>query len=394
MNYKDLSPEEYKRLNELLSRTTMRSVGFEQPPKAAPAAPPAPQNFIRNNRTGAMTSLDYAAPGGSGVDPASGRRVAPDVWADGPQTLQRLMQSDGTTLVAKKVPAMDGFGRQSSSVQYSRETPDYLNPLKRKELDYRKKVADVARAEQEKSPTGRGTWSRPFESNGKLFQFHSGTGELRPVMADGQQLDGAGAAKVQKAKLAAENTRNYANTAADTLESQIADIFGTDRANLAQMLSTDNTSQAARKIAPAVGIWDQRLPTLFQKTKDIESAITALKNSAQRFGLTELRKAGVAPGTITEKEWAKFETALANIDPSLGEEAFVKQMRDMYANIRRAREAGSLGYDEIMGQAAPQALAPEATGNLTEEDAQALMWAAQNPQDPRAAAIRAMFGAQ
>lgn len=91
----------------------------------------ADMNTIRNNSTGVVTKM-----------PSSGQR-SHDVFADGAQVLHREQLADGTTRVTKRVPALDGFGRQSAKMVQEIEMPDYMNPAKTKELDYLKKQAEI-----------------------------------------------------------------------------------------------------------------------------------------------------------------------------------------------------------------------------------------------------------
>ncbi len=171
-----------------------------------------------------------------------------------------------------------------------------------------------------------------------------GTAEYERVQKD--------LARTKKTSDAAEATRKYAADNATMLETSLADILGVTPDQLDKVLGTD-TKKAQSRVSPAVGVIDVMTPTLFQGTKDIESAIENLKSKAQMFGLANLRKSGVAPGSITEKEWPKFESTLANIDPSLSKEAFVKQLKDIYQQIKSARGTGELDYSELTGGEAP-----------------------------------------
>jgi hypothetical protein len=134
--YGNMSEEEKRKLNELLSMTTIRSDGdnLDISTGGSPVISdllgrqnPMPQNYIQNTRTGAMTNLDAAAV-----------PQQPNVWADGAQVLSRQQMPDGRFQVTKKVPAMDGFGRQSSQVVQEIEAPDYLNPAVLAQLKFEK----------------------------------------------------------------------------------------------------------------------------------------------------------------------------------------------------------------------------------------------------------------
>lgn len=119
--YSQLSPDQRRQLNELLSMTTIRSDGtIDGQPSAplsalmnppAPQAPQEPRNFIRNESTGEMTSLDNAV----GNQPKVLRE-----WVTPKGTTKRLVQGVG----------LDGFGRQTAQMYEEEVIPDYLNPAK------------------------------------------------------------------------------------------------------------------------------------------------------------------------------------------------------------------------------------------------------------------------
>ena len=155
-------------------------------------------------------------------------------------------------------------------------------------------------------------------------------------------------ARKTKLAMAAKATKTYANSSADMLETSLADILGVTPKELPALLGGPNISAAEAKIAPAVGVLDARLPTILQSTQNIDSAIENLRSKAQMFGLTQLRQSGVAPGSITEKEWPKFESTLANLDQKLGHKAFAKQLQDIYKKVQTARSTGDLDYAELM----------------------------------------------
>lgn len=90
---------------------------------------PLPQNYAQSS---SGTVLDFGR---------SARQNDP--WQSGPVEVSRQQRADGTFLVTKEVPALDGFGRQSSKLVQEIETPDYLNPAKLKELEYRKKQQEL-----------------------------------------------------------------------------------------------------------------------------------------------------------------------------------------------------------------------------------------------------------
>ena len=92
----------------------------------------AQMNTIRNNTTGEVTNL-----------PSSGRR-SHDVYTDGPQVLKEFQNPDGTIERFVKKATTDGFGRQSTVMVRETVVPDYLNPVKLKEMEFNRKRAELA----------------------------------------------------------------------------------------------------------------------------------------------------------------------------------------------------------------------------------------------------------
>lgn len=152
------------------------------------------------------------------------------------------------------------------------------------------------------------------------------------------------AAKVRELKRreAATATQRYAESTVEMLKTSLSDILGVPPEQLEQAFAPENLKKLYKRVAPVVGTIDSSLPTMLQSSRDVESPIENLKNKAQMFGLTALRQANVAPGSITEKEWPKFESTLANIDISLGEKAFIKQMRDIWQLTKERQNVGAL----------------------------------------------------
>jgi len=60
------------------------------------------------------------------------------------------------------------------------------------------------------------------------------------------------------------------------------------------------------------------------------SRIKNLQEFLQTKGLEDLRRAGVAPGSVTEKEWSKFVSRIGNIDPMLDDKSFNKELQRLY----------------------------------------------------------------
>jgi hypothetical protein len=330
----------------------MFASGQPMPPVQQVARRPEPQNYIQ--RTGGpKISLDHAT---------MANMAGHQVFRDGPQLLAQEQLPNGNTREYRKVGYITPDGQQATAVVQRESVPDYLDPNKLRELDYRTKQAQLQktlRPEQEKGG-GTGTW-KELEAGGKRYRMNTKTGELVPMVIDGEHLDDRQFDKRQKAMAAATAAQTYANDNASALERTLADILGTTPEELPGILGGQDTAAAQRQVAPAVGVVDSRIPTIRQSTKNIDSAIANLQSKAQMYGLTNLRQSGVAPGSITEKEWPKFGAMLANVDPALGEAAFVKQLQDIYQQIQRGRRAGQLDMQAATPTTAPNVV-PQVSG--------------------------------
>lgn len=87
---------------------------------------------------------------------------------------------------------------------------------------------------------------------------------------------------------------------------------------------------------------------------DAMQKIDALKSYLESKGLEDLRAAGVAPGSVTEREWAKFGIRLANINPLLNETDFREELSRLKQDITAARDRLAKGeLDEVSSDAAP-----------------------------------------
>lgn len=260
---------------------------------------------------------------------------------------------DGNVLKQRwRVPTIDrNGGSNTSNVIRSRDLGAEWGRIRAEEeyqLKRQKMQAEIAKLEAEaKKSSGDDGGYEGAAKKAALMAQTPGTAEYKRVQED--------LTKKTKMASAAEATRQYAQSNADMLETSLADILGVTPDKLPEILGDEKRSGKAKsRVAPAVGVFDVRTPTLLQGTQDIGSAIENLKSKAQMFGLSKLRQSGVAPGSITEKEWPKFESTLGNIDPSLSESAFVKQLRDVYKQVQSARSTGEQDYSELTGEAAPR----------------------------------------
>lgn len=154
----------------------------------------------------------------------------------------------------------------------------------------------------------------------------------------------------------------------------------------------------------AVGMWDAWAPVIASLTPqdkaNARSKIKNLQEYLQTRGLADLRASGVAPGSVTEKEWGKFAAMIANIDPSMSEKEFDKELSNLKtmaasygAEAAAKKEAYAKQYGPMWEKYASSSGAPApAAPKLTNADSEAIAWAMKNPNDPRSAKIKERLG--
>jgi len=84
-----------------------------------------------------------------------------------------------------------------------------------------------------------------------------------------------------------------------------------------------------------------------QGAVDANSLIESLKNKLSVQGLTKIRQSGTAPGSITEKEWPIFQSAIGNIDKVQSGEQFKDQLRLIREAANNFREAAKTNYQNM-----------------------------------------------
>ena len=157
--------------------------------------------------------------------------------------------------------------------------------------------------------------------------------------------------KEQKLVGEAEGTKRFAMTQAASVKAAIANILGTTPEGLKDLLSSqEGLNKAERRTSAATGVIDVLTPTFFQNTANVEEHTKNLQDLAQMMGLTNLRKSNVAPGSITEREWPKFQAQLANISLRLGDKDFVKELVRAFKNADEFEQAGQLDYEKIVSE--------------------------------------------
>jgi len=126
-----------------------------------------------------------------------------------------------------------------------------------------------------------------------------------------------------------------------------------------------NDLKATPNLSAAVGAVEGRLHPLIafspQQKSNAASKITNLKEYLQTKGLEDLRRAGVAPGSVTEKEWSKFAARAGNIDPALSEKEFNRELDNLLRDVNAAREKITTGGGAGGEAGKPEGIAPGAT---------------------------------
>lgn len=296
----------------------------------------ADMNTIRNNSTGVVTKM-----------PSSGQR-SHDVWADGPQVLHREQLADGTTRVTKRVPALDGFGRQSAKMVQEIEIPDYLNPAKIKELEFQKRQAETDNLRTKNlNPYGvRLKQGERFKSDGS---------------GDVESIPGSDLHKKQAAKLSdASSQVDTHNKGVDALIKNINVLIGDD----------SEGAQQHPGLRGSVGYIDANIMPFTQDQATAKSFIKSLKDKSAVSGLQSIRQAGTAPGSITEKEWPIFQNLINNLDAAQDIESYKSQLRELRAEAIASKGRAAHNYQQSTGReyvapvipnAAPGAVAPAQT---------------------------------
>lgn len=356
-----LSPQEQAALMADLQQTQdpenaaiMQQMAQQQamPPPQAPMvrgntlsalAQPQAMNTLRSS-SGNVIDLNYATPGGSGIAP-DGRRTSYDPHVDGPRELSRKQLRDGTIEVIRQYPAQDGFGRQSTKLVREIETPAYLNPAELKRLQYEKLTGEARKANMS-----------PEEEARKVGMVEEAkTAAARKAAEARARIPGTieykRASEIQKAAHGAEATKNYAVSQATEVEGAIAGILGVTPQELPELLGNkEGLRKAEGRTEAATGVIDVITPTLLQNTANVEEQTERLRSLAQMMGLTSLRKSGVAPGTITEREWPKFGAQLGNLSLRLGDREFVRELANIYQKAQEMKQAGQLDYEKIVSE--------------------------------------------
>lgn len=157
---------------------------------------------------------------------------------------------------------------------------------------------------------------------------------------------------------------------ADTAKEAHLTGLGNLRRILTEVKGTPN-------IKSALGGFDANTPWyLSMSPNDKATAVSRVKNLQeylQSKGLEDLNRAGVKPGSVTEKEWSKFAARIGNIDPRQSDEAFLKEVdrltNETNLEIERVSASPSRAERRTGGTQQPAVdAAPAGTGTKSQYD--------------------------
>jgi hypothetical protein len=356
--YEQMSPEQRKQLNELLSMTTIRSDGtIDGQPNATLAAlmgpqtnpqyqePEMPQNYFQRGNN---------APVALGQ---SGKPVG-DPWVDGPQVLEQRQLSDGRVVKRMKVPAWTGDGRQSTAIEEVIEVPDYMNPAKLKELKYKQEYEKLT--QKPETTYDKEFAKRKAEADAvNLMAKTPGTKEWKAVQkqaATDKKQEGADAAALEGAiqkgnlLLGPQNDKGERSGGAIDKAMKQADSW----------LATGLTGQVLRNVGGTDAF-------------KLEQTINPIKANLGFDELAKMRAAsptGGALGQIAVKELEFLQSAVASLDTAQDAEQLKQNLQavkthynNWISNQIRAKQAGELTSNQDQPRGAPVPIRSEAEAN-------------------------------
>lgn len=311
-----------------------------------------PQNYVINNRTGKQVPITdiYGNPSQSVATPATNMGA---VQVDTPYGRGRYMKGDSTRVVLDDGRIVD-LGRDTGRER----------AIEKENLALQKQRAEMAQM--------RGGGGSEYD---KELQRKLAGAKVEEMLAN--QPGSMAYKRIQDEKLAKQKIEDKkaedVKKATDAKDYAINQLSALDKA-VQDVIKAPGLSSATGWFDNMTANWMSLSPSA---KADARAYIKQLQDVSQVVGLSDLRQAGIAPGSITEREWPKFQAMLGNINPDLSDEEFAKQMQYIAKTVRTAKR-------ELNGEVGKQ--------KLTQEDADAMTWAMKNPNDPRSAKIKARLG--
>jgi len=377
--YENLSPEQRKQLNDLLSMTTIKSDGtIDGQPNATLSALMYPQMQQQaqpmSRQELSALQMDNSEPGvfygsgsqqqqapqmpqnyfqrGNNAPVALGQSGKPvgDPWVDGPQILEQRQLSDGRILKRMRVPSWTGDGRQSTAIEEVIEVPDYMNPAKLRELKYKQEYAKLT--------------EKPETTYDKEFAKRKAEADAVNLMAKTPGTTEWKAIKKQETEEAKKSSAE--NAAIEGLISKGKLLLGNEKSEGAidkAMKQADSWS--------ATGLTGQVLRNIGGTDAfKLEQTINPIKANLGFDELAKMRAAsptGGALGQVAVKELEFLQSAVASLDTAQDAEQLKQNLQavkthynNWITNQIAAKQAGAI-QDQPKG--APVPVRSEAEAN-------------------------------
>ena len=316
-------------INQLLSGMQIRSPGFDPnfmsgEPYMPPQAQQMPQNYVQRGNNAPIDMgqrqpmpQNYIQRGNNApIDLGQSQRQH-DVYRDGPQVLGREQMPDGRTLVTQRVAARDGDGRMTAAVRQVIETPDYLNPAKLKELEFRKKQAELTQL-QAKPNSAMEKMLAEIQSEKMKAQI-PGTAEYDRV-----QKQNAG---VKKEESAWQGSIRQAEDMTGYIDSILGEGQYKDKGSKLGFFSTGLPGQVLQN----VGGTDAR---------NLRGDIDRIKANIGFEELNKMRRespTGGALGQVTERELQFLQSVQGSLDQAQTPEQLERMLNDIKLSTARLK---------------------------------------------------------
>ena len=289
------------------------------------------------------------------------------------QGKEALMRIAGPDLVNQMPPNFDGNFIGSKLAEISRKKEEITNASEMMKeyglaqeqgftglmLDYRNKIEEgKAQFREQKDPRKIGVVNIQFpDGTVKGFQDTDEAGIFEALQMGGTETNQSALPKPPV------DMRYNQNNELEVVPGSKTDIKNKDsleKAKTALTTTDEFTGALIRDIDQllgnpatdsAVGMFQGReiYPTWMQgqKSVDANSLIESLKNKLSVQGLTKIRQSGTAPGSITEKEWPIFQSAIGNIDKVQGSEQFREQLTLIREAAENFKKSAAINYENL-----------------------------------------------
>lgn len=282
---------------------TIRTSGFNEnfmrgePYMPPQQSAPMPQNYIRNERTGAVTDLGQSQPSRPIGDMSQ-------VSVDTPYGRGYYMKGDNTKVVLGDGRIAD-LGRDTTKER----------ALTKENLALDKTRAEIANLTAKQVDTG--SWDT-VESNGKQYLINKKTGQIKPAEIGGEQLAGKSTEKPMTAAQRANFEKGFANdyqTVNQTVETM---------SNIKNAIEAIKGSKGLEAREGLTGY----IPSVMQgeNARTAQNRIDTLKGKVTQMGKAMASMAG-AIGPMAVQEWKIVSDAVNAIDPTAGN--FQEQLQNI-----------------------------------------------------------------